>query len=105
MWFYVFPPLCKTGYKGTNPSPPSRKEERSVEKDPQYLKQDRLTWKPSSRSESPLPPQERGAAQGTLGSALPTLTGLVFLESLSQINQDGALVSVKPNIYRESKQL
>ena len=50
-------------------------------------------------------------AQDTLGSVFLRLTGFVFLESLSQINQDGAFVSpkpqftIKPNIYRESKQL
>ena len=51
------------------------------------------------------------SAQDTLRSVFLRLTGFVFLESLSQINQDGAFVSpkpqftIKPNIYRESKQL
>ena len=64
-------------------------------------------WKPSWPTAGGI----KRTAQDTLGSAFLRLTGFVFLESLSQINQDGAFVSpkpqctIKPNIYRESKQL
>ena len=64
-------------------------------------------WKPSWPTAGGI----KRTAQDTVGSAFLRLTGFVFLESLSQINQDGAFVSPKPqftikhNIYRESKQL
>lgn len=77
-----------------------------------YLKHKRLNLKPKTDTKVPLP-QGREAKEDSEGhvATFLRLSGLCFLGSPSQINQDRAFVSpkpqftTKPNIYRGSKQL